>query len=339
MKNIFLITESEKNRILNLHKKKILLERNLKEDTNDDDWRYDTEKQKEWLLNNGYTEESIKSFIGKRFRMGVVQNEDSAIQEIFNATYYEPITNIEEIEFFNMPKTLDQYFEVLKTYGFEKIDLSDTDKIIFYFGKKSEITTKDDIQKYIAKKLEFGVYTLNDNYFYGNPKTKVISWYEDLNDVVYIGQIEFTNNKTDQSTTFKPVRIATFPLIGTKNSGFMNSIQKQYFKQYILSPEIVTYEEYEDTESLEKEYESIRSWWVKDGKPILERRVDNKVYYIESGLEFTDEKSKMVQPYVVKDIENLENLVKKYFTDEELTKQLQKIEDLKKEAKNLKFYP
>jgi hypothetical protein len=339
MKNIFLITESEKNRILNLHRKKILLERNLKEGTNDDDWRYDTEKQKEWLLNNGYTEESIKSFFGRPYYAGVVQDEGTAIQQIFQATYYEPISNIEEIEYFNMPKTLDQYFEVLKTYGFEKIDLLDTDKIISYFGKRSEIINKEDIEKYIAKKIGWGAYTLNDNYFYGNPKTKVISWYEDTNDTVIIGQIEFTNNKTDQSTTFNPVRIATFPLIGTKNSGFMNSIEKQYFKQYILSPEIVTYEEYEDTESLEKEYESIRSWWVKDGKPILERRVDNKVYYIESGLEFTDEKSKMVQPYVVKDIENLENLVKKYFTDEELTKQLQKIEDLKKEAKNLKFYP
>jgi hypothetical protein len=120
MKNIFLITESEKNRILNLHRKKILLERNLKEGTNDDDWRYDTEKQKEWLLNNGYTEESIKSFFGRPYYAGVVQDEGTAIQQIFQATYYEPISNIEEIEYFNMPKTLDQYFEVLKTYGFEK---------------------------------------------------------------------------------------------------------------------------------------------------------------------------------------------------------------------------
>ena len=312
-------------------------------------WKNDTEKQKEYLLKNGYTEESLNSFIGKRSdslsslysNSSRIETIDQAIDQVFMATYYEPITNTEDITLLNMPKTLDQYYDVIKTYGFEIINFNDINQITKFFPKLNEYSaSKNGIQKYIASKIGAGyTYTLDDN-MYGNPKTKVITWYENTNKVVRISQTEFTNNKTDQSTKFTFDFIASFPLIGSYDGGVINDISIENFKKYIITPDLVQFEEYEDEESIQKLFDFVRSWWAKDdgkGEPRYYNS-NNKVYDVDTNVEFTDARSVMPKKAAKKDFDNLENKINQFFKDEELVTQLKKLEDLKNEARNLKWY-
>jgi hypothetical protein len=307
-------------------------------------WKNDTEKQKEYLLKNGYTEDSLNSFIGKKSdsynNRKIIGTIDQAIDQVFMATYYEPITNTEDISLLNMPKTLDQYYDVIKTYGFKIINFNDINQIKNFFPKLNGYDpSKDGIQKYIASKIGWGSYTLDDN-MYGNPKTKVITWYENTNKAVRISQTEFTNNKTDQSTKFTLDFIANFPLIGSYADGVMNNISIANFEKYIITPDLVQFEEYEDEESIQKLFDFVRSWWAKDDGKGTPRYYNSngKVYAVDTNVEFTDARSVMPRQAAKKDFDNLENKINQFFKDEELVTQLKKLEDLKNEARNLKWY-
>jgi hypothetical protein len=309
-------------------------------------WKNDTEKQKEYLLKNGYTEDSLNSFIGKKSdsygSRKIIETIDRAIDQVFMATYYEPITNTEDISLLNMPKTLDQYYDVIKTYGFKIINFNDINQIKNFFPKLNGYDpSKDGIQKYIASKTRGNRYTLDDN-VYGNPKTKVITWYEDTNKVVRISQTEFTNNKTDQSTKFTLDFMATFPLIGSYADGVMNNISIANFEKYIITPDsyLVQFEEYEDEESIQKLFDFVRSWWAKDDGKGKSRYYNSngKVYDVDTNVEFTDARSVMPRQAAKTDFDNLENKINQFFKDEELVTQLKKLEDLKNEARNIKWY-
>lgn len=308
-------------------------------------WKFDFDKRKEWLLKNGYTEETIKSFIGKRSGslrcdgQFNINSEYCAVNAIFEATYYEPISDTENIQVFNMPKTNEQFFQVIQTYGFEPIDPENATQVKKYFpilpyGYYNEY----GISKFIAGKK--GWQTYNFKNMYGNPKTKVVTWYEDANKSILMAQCEFTNNKTDQKTTFVPDYFASFPLIGSDSEGEVNDIDIDVFKNFVLNPEIVQFEDYEDNESIQNMIYYVRSWWAEDDGKGESRYYNSngKVYYKSDNREFTDAQSALIRQGVKMDFDVLENKINKHFQGEELAVQLKKLEDLKNEAKNIKLY-
>jgi hypothetical protein len=235
-----------------------------------------------------------------------------------------------------MPKTMNQYFDLIEKYGFEEIDVSnfETVKKYFNFPMNSDNSEKG-INQYIAKSMGWQNYT--SKYMYGNPKTKVITWYEDTNKVVRIGQIDFTNNRTDQKSTFKPVSIGSFPLIGSDSDKTLNEVWINNFKKYILDPEIVQWEDYEDAESIVNKYKYVRSRWTENGTPKY-KNVDGKILSADGNREYTDKHLSFITPGVTKDIKELEDVINKYFKGEELQKQLVELEKLKNEAREIKFY-
>lgn len=303
-------------------------------------WKYDIDKQKEYLLKNGYTEDSLNSFIGKRSNTksgynSYIENINDAITEVFKATYYEPITNIEEVSVLNMPKTMNQYFDLIKKYGFEEIDVSSPENVKKYFNLPNPDANQRGISEYIAKSLGWGTYNFKS--MYGNSKTRVVTWYEDANKIVRIGQTDFTNNRTDQKTTFKPKSIGNFPLIGSDENKTLNQVWVNNFKDYILDPEIVQWEDYEDADSIVNKYNYIRSWWIENGTPKY-KNVGGKIFNVDGTREYTDKHLSFITPGVTKDIKDLEDAINKYFKGEELQKQLVELEKLKNEARGIKFY-
>jgi len=316
------------------------------EDPND--WVFNTEKQKEYLLKNGYTEDSLKSFIGKQSGKmsgyNLIDNIYTAISEVFKATYYEPLTNINELDhrrgYLNMPKTLNQYHDLIKKYGFESINIDDNQEIIKFFGfvgnkYSNSIYNKGSLERYIAKNMGVEYCDLKDVYI--NQKTKVITWYVKWNKTVMIGQIGFTNNKTDQKSTFTPKDIGRFPLIGSDYSDELNDISIDAFKNYILDPDIIQWEDYEDNESIVDKFEYVRSWFIKDGQPLY-KNDNGKVFRISDNREFNDAQLSHVSKAVTVDVENLENAINKNFKGDDHQKQLLTLEKLKKDLRLIKFY-
>ena len=114
-----------------------------------------------------------------------------------------------------------------------------------------------------------------------------------------------------------------------------------YAFKWLFDPETVQYEDYENEESMQDDFDYVRSWWYENGKYKFEN--DNGVIWSvdKDGKRYRkneENQLKFVKDAVTQDILKLENNIKKYFKEEDLEKMLQKLENLKNEARGLKLY-
>jgi len=280
--------------------------------------------KEKFLLDSGFTDQEIEDFGG--------------VFRLYPYVHTEPITDLENLTVENLPKTLDEYFKFIQTYGFNVINVEDPKTVENYFGDLSRFdyqTDKKGLEKIIANKLGWGTYNLET--VYGNNKTKVITWYEPTNRIVRIVQAEFTNNRTDQKTEFTVDNIFNNPMFDRTSKKLFN-VNVSAYKKYILDPKMIQWEDYEDNESIEKYFDKLKSWWVdKNGNPMFENK-NGQIVRKATNQVMDLKKLEIMREPITNDFKKLEDTLKKYFKDQELQTQLQKLETLKNEAKNLKIY-
>jgi hypothetical protein len=288
------------------------------------DTQKEYQEKEKFLLDSGYTDQEIKDFGG--------------VYRLYPYVHTEPITDLENLTVENLPKNIEEYVKFIQTYGFSVINLDDPKTVENYFGDLSRFdyqTDKKGLEKLIANKLGWGTYNLET--VYGNNKTKVITWYEPTNRIVRIVQAEFTNNRTDQKTDFTVDYIFSNPIID-RTSKKLSSVNVLAYKKYILDPKMIQWEDYEDNESVEKYFDKLKSWWVdKNGNPMFENR-NGQIVRKSTNQVMDLKKLEVMREPITNDFKELEDTLKKYFKDQELQTQLQKLETLKNEAKNLKIY-
>lgn len=295
-------------------------------------WKEDYDKQKEWLLSQGFTEENFQMF----------EKNGTYMSKLFDYVYYEPVTSYDSITIRNVPKTIENYRELIKSLGFVPL-VYEMDEFKKIFSIKERLA--DDVKEYL--KMYIKIMTGEDyNYKIENVqinyKTRILSWEApDINDdnFVTLMKIGFKNNKTGQVVEPKRERLGAFPLINIKYRRLRN-IDLYTFK-WLFDPETVQYEDYENEESMQDDFDYVRSWWYENGKYKFEN--DNGVIWSvdKDGKRYRkneENQLKFVKDAVTQDILKLENNIKKYFKEEDLEKMLQKLENLKNEARGLKLY-
>lgn len=299
-------------------------------------WKEDSFKQREWLLSNGVTEEDIQTF----------EQKGTWFSDIFDYFYYEPISS-GQATLRNFPKNIEQYRELLKTLGFEPLvyDAAKFKKIFSTNENSSALNVNDYLKQYISK------YKLNETDGFSsmeniqiNLKTRVIS-FESFDSRrnetgVTLLQVGFKNYKTGVEE--KPIMsiLAMFPLVNLKYHYFMKP-KIEVANKMLFNPEKTQYEDYENDESMQDDFDYVRSWWFENGRKKFDF-IDGETWGIdESGKKTKIYDQRMRGPIkgaVTKDFNELEEKIKNYFKDEELQKMLQKLEQLKNEARRLQFY-
>jgi hypothetical protein len=305
-------------------------------------WKEDDVKQKEWLLTNGYTEKIIEDF----------EKNGYPTYSLFRSSYYEEPKSGEEITTLNVPKTMEQYYSLITKYGFKKfesddlkelqnsslLDIKDGDKLHGYLSAKKQ---GRDYTYEVKRTNEFNadVQAMDDVWF--NKKTGVLLFTEN-NKIkeILATQLNFVNKKTKQNSNTKIVSLFYVPSVNLERLGIFR-IELDNFNNYIINPTLPPMEEYEDVETLEKEFEKVRSWWFENGYYKFMNE-NGTIWRLENGkktnAKYDDSKWAFVKDAVTKDINELENTIKKFLKDDDLSKTLQNLENLKNEARKLKLY-
>ena len=299
-------------------------------------WKEDYDKQKEWLLLQGFTEEDLQMFEKNR----------NYVNKIFAASYYEEPQGNGEINKYNIPKTMEQLINILTKYGFKKFEKSDLQTLINKPNRRTDPKGIDYLDEYL-KDIESGFNTSVKNMWF-NPKNWVLVYTNNVNskydggDRVNARQLNFKNNRTDQTTNTEEKLLFIIPPVNKQTYdiklGFYDQIDN--FMKYVINPTVPDYEEYEDLDSVTEEIEYVRTWWFENGR--------KKFDFIDGETWGIDEKGNKTKIYdktmrgplkeaITKNIVELENMVK-MLKDDELKSANEKLEQLKNEARRLQFY-
>jgi hypothetical protein len=107
-------------------------------------WKEDYDKQKEWLLSQGFTEENFQMF----------EKNGTYMSKLFDYVYYEPVTSYDSITIRNVPKTIENYRELIKSLGFVPLVYEmDEFKKIFSIKEHLADDVKEYLKMYIKKEL------------------------------------------------------------------------------------------------------------------------------------------------------------------------------------------